>query len=64
MEERDTTTSKKFSVFAILAFAVAVFLCLVELGWVDTPVDAFLQRCSALLGVFSKPAIALWRWLF
>lgn len=66
MEEKDTTTAaqKKISTFAILAFLLAVFLCLVELGWVDTPIDALLQRGSAVLGVLAKPVMALKKLIF
>lgn len=60
MEEKDTTTApKKISIFATLAFILALFLCFVELGWVDTPIDALLQRGSAILGVLAKPVMAL-----
>jgi hypothetical protein len=61
MEERENTP--KYRIIAILTFAVALFLCLVELDLLCTPIDGFLQRSSAVLGVLAKPLWAIWKWL-
>lgn len=65
MDEKDTTTApKKITTFAILAFLITLFLCFVEMGWVDTPIDALLQRGSAIFGVLAKPLLALKKFIF
>ena len=61
MEEKEN--APKLSMFTVLAFVVALVLCLVELDLLNTPVDALLQRGSAVLGLAAKPVLALWRWL-
>ena len=61
MEKKKNAPNMTF--VAIFAFIVTLTLCLVELDLLSTPVDALLQRGSAVLGVLSKPVWAIWKWL-
>jgi hypothetical protein len=60
---KEKVRAPKLTVVAILAFVLALFFCLLELDLISTPIDMFLQRGSAVLGVVAKPAWTIWKWL-